>query len=360
MVLIDFIKANENWREILTEKPYCLNIKEKDNYALFKYQQGESDMSLPIVQVSRGIIIDLTNMSVACRRFDKFFNYQEPYAAHLIGKIRAEEKIDGSIIGLWYDRDGHWRVSTNGMIDAYEVDLPVQVNGIKTYGQLFEKIFNMTEEELNQYKEYTLIFELVSPQNRIVVEYPEDKLYFLGLRNNKTGQEISSHQAPAELTNHFELPRIYPINSIGQAAEVAKTLDKNQEGFVLVDELFNRVKVKGAEYLKLHILRSNTVSTKGLLELILAEEDDDLISNFPEYGEAILTLHSKIDNLIEDIENSISVAPFDLDKKDFAIKVKETPYAGILFKLYNNPGYEWKNELLCLDNLNKLYKMLGF
>ena len=99
MELIKFLKENDNWRELLSQSPYCLSIKEKDNYAIFKYNQLESDMSLKIVQESRGVIIDLNDYTVACRAFDKFFNVQEPHAAKLTKNIRALAVGAGAAFG---------------------------------------------------------------------------------------------------------------------------------------------------------------------------------------------------------------------------------------------------------------------
>ena len=54
--LIDIIKNNKNWEEILTSKPYSLKIKRDNGYILFKYDQISSDFSLRAVREARGII----------------------------------------------------------------------------------------------------------------------------------------------------------------------------------------------------------------------------------------------------------------------------------------------------------------
>ena len=64
MILLDFIREHEDWRELLSNEPYFISIKEENGYALFKYNQIDSDMSLDIVKVCRGIIIDLERMRV--------------------------------------------------------------------------------------------------------------------------------------------------------------------------------------------------------------------------------------------------------------------------------------------------------
>lgn len=81
-----------------------IGIKEESPYAIFNYAIG-CDFSNPIVQEARGIIIDLENLDVVCWPFRKFGNYNESYADKIDwSTARVQEKIDGSIIKLWWDR----------------------------------------------------------------------------------------------------------------------------------------------------------------------------------------------------------------------------------------------------------------
>ena len=366
MELIKFLKENDNWRELLSQSPYCLSIKEKDNYAIFKYNQLESDMSLKIVQESRGVIIDLNDYTVACRAFDKFFNVQEPHAAKLTKNIRALEKIDGSIIKVWSDRNGNVRVSTNGMIDAADADILLPVNKIKTYQDLFNEALNETDmklEDFKKYRDYTLIFELVSPLNRIVVPYQNTELFFLGVRNNQSGQEWTPYDFNDEnLNNNFSRPKLYDIQTVEQAIDVAKTLGADKEGFVLVDENFNRVKVKGSEYLAMHLLRNNTLSQRSFLEAILENKQDDLVAFFPEYEPFIHNIEGKIAEYINDAENALRMANYDLNKKDFALEVLSNEcmkkFSSILFKVYRDRSYDWKSNIFNIANINKVMTIL--
>lgn len=366
MELIKFLKENNNWRETLTHSPYNLFIREKDNYVLFKYNQIESDMSLPIVQESRGIIVDLNDYSIACYAFNKFYNAQEPLAAKLDGKIRALEKVDGSLAKIWVDRDGEVRVSTNGMIDAADADILLPVDGIKTYRDLFDRALEESRLQLDyfkKYSDYTFIFELVSPLNRIVVPYQKTELYFLGVRNNKTLQEWLPYDFDdTVLTEHFSCPKLYDINSADQAIEVAKTLGADKEGFVLVDENFNRVKVKGSEYLAMHLLRNNTLSQRNFLEAVLENKQDDLVALFPEYELFIHNIEEKIKNYINNAERALKRANYDLNRKDFALEIMQDEemkkFSNILFKIYGDRQYDWKKATFNVSNINKVIELL--
>lgn len=74
MELLNFINQHNNWKELLQEDPYFLEVKEDEGYVLLKYNQIKSDFSQPIAQECRGIILNGDN-KIVCWPFDKFFNY---------------------------------------------------------------------------------------------------------------------------------------------------------------------------------------------------------------------------------------------------------------------------------------------
>lgn len=73
--------SGEQWKEIITAPPYCLNVKEKGNLVCFKYSQIFSDPSLQETKEARGIIYDKRGWLVVAYPFFRFFNYGEPNAA---------------------------------------------------------------------------------------------------------------------------------------------------------------------------------------------------------------------------------------------------------------------------------------
>ena len=56
MRVLELMNREYNWKEILQEAPYFINIKEKDDYVLLKYNQIFSDFSNEIVRECRGAI----------------------------------------------------------------------------------------------------------------------------------------------------------------------------------------------------------------------------------------------------------------------------------------------------------------
>ena len=186
-----FISEHEDWRDILKDE-YKIVIKEEYPLAIFNYGI-DCDFADPIVQEARGIIIDLETLNVVCWPFRKFGNYNESYADKIEwNTARVQDKIDGSIIKMWWNRTtGRWQFSTNGTINA-ETALANQMTQ-ETFLDVIKKADNYNEIVLrlaDLSKDHTFIFELVSPETQVVVKYPVSHLYHIGTRNNLSGREI--------------------------------------------------------------------------------------------------------------------------------------------------------------------------
>lgn len=121
--LCRYISSHPNWENELVEQHH-LKIKIQGNYAIFNYDH-DSDFSNPIVQEARGIILNIEKQEVVCWPFRKFGNYYESYADKIDwATARVQEKVDGSIVKLWYDFEVNaWNFSTNGMIYASEAKI---------------------------------------------------------------------------------------------------------------------------------------------------------------------------------------------------------------------------------------------
>ena len=184
-----FIARNpDNWQTILTEE-YGIKVKQEENYAIFNYGFG-CDYSNPLVQEARGIIIDTESLQVVCWPFRKFGNYTESYADSIDwNTAKVQEKVDGSIVKLWFDhRLGKWQFSTNGVIRAEKA--PLESVRASNYLSLIQKAKNFADIPFQTLdRDYTYIFELVSPDNQVVVPYDATMLYHTGTRSNVTGEE---------------------------------------------------------------------------------------------------------------------------------------------------------------------------
>ncbi len=276
-VLCNFINDHtDNWEELL-DKDFHIKIKKDGDLAIFNYHIN-CDFFSPVVQESRGIIINYIEKEVVCWPFRKFGNYNEGYVDSIDWEsAKVLEKVDGSIIKLWFDhKAGKWQFSTNGMIRAEEAPLNDSLLSYH-YIDIIKAANNYSSIPFDTLdKSYTYIFELVSPETRVVVKYPEASLYHLGTRSNLTGEEI-------ELDIGIKKPKSFSLKSLEDCVKAALELNKGEnkdpdsienEGFVVVDKDYHRVKIKSPDYLVMNKLTQiKSLSKKDCLTLLLNKSE---------------------------------------------------------------------------------------
>ena len=168
--------------------PYALVIQEgEDARVMFNYDQIDSDRTLVITQEARGLILERGTWDVVSLGFHRFFNFGEGPAAPVeFSKAYALEKVDGSYISYYYYA-GQWRASTRGSIRASGQvgDFPF------TFAELIARAQTPAlVKGAGLSSEYTYIFELVSPYNKIVTPYEFVGLYLIGARHRSSGSEL--------------------------------------------------------------------------------------------------------------------------------------------------------------------------
>ncbi len=181
---------NENSLEQLTSTYFIkVNKWDKGNLWVLNYDQIDSPKNHPITNECRSLVVsfdELDGWYVVSRSFDRFFNYGEIQDdSHDITKMVAYEKVDGSIVSLFYFQ-GEWLYRTRSMIMPESC-----VNGWDTtWKDLIESCLNYPSCCSYLDNSYTYILEVVGKENRVVVKYNEYKAYLLSIRNNNTGEYI--------------------------------------------------------------------------------------------------------------------------------------------------------------------------
>lgn len=319
--LLQFIKQNSDWEQKLQEKPYCLAVSHDEalgrKLVMLKYSQAGSDFRIPLVRECRGIILDEETFEPICVPFFKFGNYGEPYCPSIDWtSCWVEEKLDGSLLKVVKLKDG-LLVSTNGTIDAFKAPIAEQLGcNAKSFGELaVEALKNAMAEHcsnaaygcspldwlsslLDEGKTY--MFELTSPFNKVVVTWHETQLSFLGVRDNKTLQETCF--CDHVLKNVFNVPKLFLLKSIDECIEAAGQLDFNNEGYVVCDKHFNRVKVKSPTYVALHHMKNNSVlSYERGIEIVRGNELDEVLTYFPEFKAHLDEIKTKYDAYVSSL-----------------------------------------------------------
>ena len=378
-----FIEQHSDWEKLLVEKPYCLNITRESwngmNLVMLKYSQVDSDFSLPIVCECRGLILNEDTNEIVSFPFTKFFNFSETNAAEIDWTTaRCGEKVDGSLIKIVNVGD-NLLISTNGTILASKAPIAAQLGcRYSFFGDIVAEQLDAVLEKSGWQKKlqeeglcalweegYTYMFELCSPWTHVVVPHKENKLYFLGKRNNETFEETYFTDDPV-FSKIFDTPKVFSLKSIDECLAATKAMPWDEEGYVVCDGKFNRVKVKSPAYCAIHHMKGNgKLSYERGIDIIRSNEISEVVTYFPEFKNHLDGLKEKLKQTLSFLDqawkNYLIMDNKLLSRKDKAIEIQRLfkSFSGIGFALLDhkiNSPKEWLET--CPSN--KLVKLLEY
>ena len=275
----------DSWETICESKNIRVKKDATNPYVIFNYEIN-ADFTDPVVQEARGIIIDIEKLEVIAWPFRKFGNFSESYADTIDwNTAEVQEKVDGSLIKFFYDQRNHkWAWATNSCIYASDANSASGRTFMKMIEQTKEYSYMMKRSQRGENAEqFTYLFELVGPDNQVVIRYDKPMLYHIGTRNNVTGQEVKINIGVTK-------PRVYSLHSLTDCKRAVCELNKNDfpdaEGFVVCDADWHRVKVKCPEYLLWHHAVNNGAMNKEVAYDLYTSDDfsfETFTSNVSEY-----------------------------------------------------------------------------
>jgi DNA polymerase sigma len=185
---------------------------------------------------------------------------------------------------LYYYKD-EWHVASSGKPDAagfVHTKTFVENEKKKTYHQLFFELWKELKYELPEEKNYCFIFELFTTQNVVIIKPEKDRIIFHGCRNLETLQEEEVDYFVEKYK--WEKPQEYKFDTIEQVVEEAKKLNPaKQEGFVVKDKNFNRVKIKCPSYIALTGV-GKEISLRKIITIITTNEHEEFLVYFPKFS----------------------------------------------------------------------------
>lgn len=371
MILQNFLRSGGTIQELADK--YAIKTSrhaQYNNLVLFKYNQIESPFGEAIVRECRGVILDeLNNWEIVARPFDKFFNHGEGHAALIDwSTAKVQEKVDGSLATI-YVYDNKWHVATSGTPDASGL-----VNDFGfSFAELFWKTFNQHDIRLpNSDIGMCFMFELTSQYNKVVVRHSKPGLTLLGARDITTQKEMSAEEAIGYLldwdcewrTDHSRdilLPvQEYPLTSFEQIIETFPSIDPmSQEGYVVVDANFNRVKVKSPAYVALHHMKDALGSQKALVTVALNGEIEEVGVAFPEYIEELRNAKAKLFDLVTELEVAYDKIKDIPVQKDFALEAIKTRCSSALFALRAGKSTSIRSHIQNM-HIDSVMSLLGY
>lgn len=300
------------------------------NLVLLKYNQIESPFAEQIVRECRGIVLDESHgWEVVSRGFDKFFNHGEGHAAPIDWTTACvQEKVDGSLCVL-YHYDGQWHVATTGTPDA--------CGDVSGFGLTFKEYFWSTAQSIgmclppNEWTDWCFMFELVGPFNRIVVRHEKPSLTLLGMRHKLGHEEPLTYHISGAL--NVPCVKSFPLRSVDDiVSSFANMSPLSQEGYVVVDGAFRRIKVKHPGYVALHHAKDG-MSKKAIVEIVRSGESSEVLTAFPEFAPMVAEVRASFDAIVTEIESDYTQLKDIPEQKVFAAEALKTSCQGVLFAL---------------------------
>lgn len=189
----------------------------------------------------RGVVLDESG-EIVINGFPKFFNHNQLEAQAEFAKRRAAgmgyritEKLDGSLIQVaWYK--GTLVIASSGSFTSPQALKAAEIIGAHP------KLHSLFENG----KSY--LFELIYPENRIVLNYgTQVSLTLLAIRDTETGEEEGLY-----VDKSIDKVKTLAMSIEQAEADLSRAEFINKEGYIVKFEDGYRVKMKYDEYCRLH------------------------------------------------------------------------------------------------------------
>lgn len=337
---IEPINQYQEYRNIVS----CLELNQYNNGLLIRYGRysniynGEVDDSPEdfwnkyngFYRECRSLVIDVEKNCIILSPMKKFFNINEIEETTLeniqrrIDKAKIVEfsdKLDGSMQSArWYNNalvvagsqainpDNSWRLR-----DGYR--MIYELAGYK--------------KMLQDYPDYTFIFEYISLKDAHVVKYTKEQegLYLISIRDVNTGKEVD-YKTVISFAEKYNIPTTKIFNkTLSQVmSELDDKTSDEAEGFVINIDGY-KVKLKYNDYCQIHRILSKTASANVVIKSIADGTYDDLISKLPmAYHDNVQQIATKVINYISFTEKKVqkyyNSAPKN-DKKQFMLYIDQ-------------------------------------
>ena len=293
----------------------------------------------------RGLIVDKEN-NIVEQAFPKFFSLDQykdlRNSIHQLYGLKYKnmfdevsyvgDKVDGSLGVLYKASDGP-AIATRGSFESEQAIKGTEILRSK-YPNFYEKYHNYNS---------THLFEIIYPENRIVVDYgKQEKLVYLGkfVKSRQTW-----HPVIVEKLDGVPCAKSYDFESLKDILEADQP--DNMEGYVVQFKSGALLKFKFDDYVRLHRIMTN-LSDKNIWELVKDGVDlEDFLKDIPdEFYKEIEEKAAQFKKRYERIERTAQYT-FETFSKEYTERVyfaKEatkliTPLPSILFSMLDKKDY---------------------
>jgi RNA ligase len=296
----------------------------------------------------RGLVTDDSGEIIA-RPFPKFFNYEEVIDKNAIPwdseYVYVQEKMDGSL-GILFNYKGEWILATRGSFTSDQAVKGLEI--LKSKYDLKRFVPNVT-----------YLCEIIYPENRIVVDYGEEMITFLGAttpeRELNWGTTKTLFRTSGIVYEDVVWTSMDPLTE-DLFKRYQNLNESGKEGFVIRFYPSDyRVKIKFEEYVRLHKIMTN-FSTRNIWETLANGEDlmTSLVDVPDEFHEKIKDYVDELTSQFETLEREykwifkilnrsiteVYNVPKEKQRSVFAQYAKNYKHPAILFKMLDGGSYD--------------------
>jgi hypothetical protein len=352
-----------------------LKVNTYEGKILLKYNQLESPFGNREVEECRGLILEMDTWKVMSLGLTKFYNSAEGHAAKIDwSTARILSKLDGTCINLYRDFDKEtWFAATTGTAEGEgEVNNRPNTSFNDLFWETIKNKYDIVKFERQLNADCTYVFELTTPYNIVVTPHGESSATLLTIRNNVTLKEYI-RETCEEQAERLGVPIVeeHDLNK-GGVEHLVKTFEDmpwSEEGYVILDSDFNRIKLKNPKYLAVHHLKGRT-EFHHIMEIVKTNEVDEYVATFTEREHEVRGLKVKYDELVIDLKGGWDVLkeykPNNItpqERKKYATKVFEVAnsntlkgFTGLYFGLMDGKVETIESYLMEMDN-KRLYSL---
>jgi RNA ligase len=343
-----FLENDESIRAALTYREEIRFATQPNGTSVCCYMISGPDTFIDnFAREARGVVFDANGKTIA-RPLHKFFNVNQMEHT-LVANIdwssvdRVMQKRDGSMIHtVVFPEDG--RNFTVKSKKSYESDVAVQSKKWLLQHENYVKFCtDMADNDL------TAVFEWTSPTARIVVEYTEDMLTLLHIRDNITGAYFNQYQLET-LCEKYGIPLVESLLLMGSVSVLTQMevyletskVDSGEgiEGWVIQFKNGDMVKLKTKWYMDRHHAMT-FLRVRDIARMVVDETLDDLIAKLVGDGinvDQIRDIETQVVVEVRKIEheiNSFYESVKAMDRKTLAITHRDFKYFGMLMQKYS-------------------------
>lgn len=288
----------------------------------------------------RGIVFDTITGCILSRPFHKFFNMGERLDMPLVyhRDFQVVEKLDGSLVRpVYLPEIGGIRWMTKRGITDYSMSA-------ETYA-----ILNRQYQDFAYHMAMagrTPIFEWTSPLNRVVLNYQEERLTLLAVRDTIDGRYASRDEL-RKLAARYNL-RLAQAHNVTDTTNLIGLRDfirtiEGEEGVVVTHDDGHMVKIKSEWYVGLHRLKTGVEQEYTMVQILLNDGLDDILGLVDDpdirdrVNEFAQMFRTSVDGLVEHVlHNVLNRFSSITERREFAERISSYPklHQSLAFKAY--------------------------